>query len=271
MSEPPQENGPELSKVSVIILTWNSGATVRRALESVRGCADILLVDGGSTDDTLAIGKEFGARVVPQPGGAIADFALVRNIGLRAAAQPWILYLDSDEYLSPEAMEGVRQAAMTSKPAALLVGRRYVTPEGELIEHATTYPNERIYFFHRDAVTGWTRPVHEKVLLKTGIPVFRLPGWTCAPLGTIDDYWRKNKRYLRLEQEQSRKQGWAYWIRHRLLRAIRAQLVSMARLAWIWLLPRSGKRLPLSHELARWRYRWRLLRVTMPGSQDLPQ
>jgi glycosyltransferase involved in cell wall biosynthesis len=75
-------------------------------------------VDGGSTDDTLAIGKEFGARVVPQPGGAIADFALVRNIGLRAAAQPWILYLDSDEYLSPEAMEGVRQAAMTSKPVA---------------------------------------------------------------------------------------------------------------------------------------------------------
>ena len=258
--------------VTVVLLTWNSGKTLRRALESVQGCAEILLVDGGSTDDTLTIGHKFGARVVPQPGGPIADFAMVRNLGLQAATNPWILFLDSDEYLSPEALAGMRQTAGTTEPAALLVGRRYVAEDGGLIAHATTYPNERIYFFHRDAVAEWTRPVHEKVVLKPGIPVFRLPGWTCAPLGTVEDYWRKNERYLRLERERSSGKGWGYWTLHRLPRAIRGQIVSILRLAWIWMIPRTGRRLPLTHELARWRYRWRLVRMTMPGrSAKLPQ
>ncbi|MBU6323773.1 glycosyltransferase, partial [Patescibacteria group bacterium] len=91
---------------SVEIVTRNSGATLRRALESVKDFAEVLVVDGGSTDDTLAIAHEYGAKIILQDPafldgeGRIADFSGVRNQGLAAAREPWFFFLDSDEEAS---------------------------------------------------------------------------------------------------------------------------------------------------------------------------
>ena len=251
---------------TVVILTWNSGRTLQKALESVQGLGEIILIDGGSTDDTLSIAREFNAKVIPQSddgqSGPVHDFSAVRNRGLAATTGPWILYLDSDEYLSPAALEDIRKISMTSDPAAYKVARRYVLDDGSLVTHATTYPNERIYFFHRDAITGWERAVHERVALKSGVPVRHLAGHTCAPLGSVDDFWLRNERYMKLELEHAPK-GWGPWLK-RFLRAIRSQITSTLRLLWIWLIPRSGTRLPLSHEFARWQYRWKLVGASLP-------
>ncbi len=251
---------------TIIIPTWNSGKTLRHALESVQGCDEIILIDGGSTDETLSIAREFNAKVVPQSddgrSGPTSDFSAVRNRGLAAAKGDWILYLDSDEYLSADALNSIKTISITSEPAAYKVARRYVLDDGSLVAHASTYPNERIYFFHRDAVTGWERPVHERVRVKSGIPVRHLAGWTCAPLGSIEEYWRKNERYMKLELENSTK-GWGPWL-ERLGRAIRSQVTSTLRLLWIWCIPRKGSKLPLQQELARWSYRWTLVVKALP-------
>lgn len=256
--------------VSVHVLTKNSAATLEACLRSVAGCEEILVMDGGSTDATLEIAKRFGAHVMQQPGtalkgGVIKDFAHIRNASLKASSQVWILILDSDEEASPELMAAVRSAmAKTGGPTAYRVPRRYRLPDGRLVTHATTYPNERIYFFKHDAVETWEKPVHERVRLREGVTVGRLDGWMIAPLGTVEEYKRKNRIYLNLEVERSKNLGWGRWI-SRVGRTLRSRLIATVKLAWIWLIPHGGTRLPMRHELARYWYAWRLIVETRPG------
>jgi len=254
--------------ISAHVLTLNAGRTLRRALASVRRCAEILVIDGGSTDDTLAIARECGARVIPQgtaPGKRIEDFAAVRNRGLDAATQPWILALDSDEELSEELQQEIASLTRTAVgPAAYRVPRRYVLGNGTIIRHATTYPNERIYFFHRNAATRWMKPVHERIGLRDGIPVRHLKGTSLAPLGTVADYRKKAKLYLRIEKERSRGRGWGHWLRRRVFHTLRSRAFAFLKLLWIWLIPRKGKRLPLEQEMIRFWYGWRLIVETCP-------
>jgi glycosyltransferase involved in cell wall biosynthesis len=77
-------------------------------LESVRGVVDqIVVVDTGSTDDTIAVAERFGAEVYRFPW--CDDFAAARNESLRHARGQWILYLDADETLTPESAQMLRQ------------------------------------------------------------------------------------------------------------------------------------------------------------------
>lgn len=250
--------------ITVQILTYNSGATLARALRSVRDFADIQIFDGGSTDDTLAIAERFGVMVFPQPQrGVIEDFSVVRNAALAKTQQPWVLLLDSDESVSPELQAEIRDIAMReASPAAYFVPRRYELSDGLLVTHASTYPNARIYFFHRDAVSGFEKSIHERVVLRSGISVRRLKGYTIAPHSTAEEFKRRNRRYIAMEASKGERWGaWAF----RLLRTLRGRIVALVRLLWIWFLPHPGAvRLPLRYEYLRFWYAFMLLRATFP-------
>ncbi len=256
--------------ISVHVLTFNSAATLERALRSAEQCAEIIVIDGGSRDATLEIARRYGATIIPQrppegQGTLLADFSTARNEGLRHAAQPWILSLDSDEVASPELIAELgRVTAVTEEPAVFLLPRRYVLPDGRTVDYASTYPNERLYFFHRNAVERWIKPVHERPLVKPGIEVRRLRGASLAPLGSPEDFRRKNLQYLRIEIERSRGRGWSHWLIHRVLHTLRSRLIALGKIIWIWLIPRKGVRLPLRYEFLRFWYGWKLVAVTCP-------
>ncbi len=269
--------------VSVHILTWNSAQTLERAMASVEGCAEILVIDGGSQDDTIMIAERCGARVIPQrfpgaQGKPLMDFSAARNTGLEHATQPWILTLDSDEVMSPDAMKEIStivtkpqsqpepEPEPVPEPGAYFVPRRYVTPDGTVITLASTYPNERIYFFRKDAAERWEKPVHERIALKPGTTVRRLKDGSLAPLAPLSVFRSKLSQYLRIECEQSRGKGWLAWFR-RVVHTLRGRIVSLIRLLWIWLLPHRGNRLPLRYEMARFWYGWKLVVMTCPLMQ----
>ena len=82
--------------ISVIILTKNEAADLPRCLESLRWCDDVHLVDSGSSDGTLDIGRKHGARIWENP---FISFGHQRNWALDHCQpkHPWILFLDADE------------------------------------------------------------------------------------------------------------------------------------------------------------------------------
>lgn len=258
--------------ISVHILTWNSGLTLRHTIGSVRHCAEILIIDGGSTDDTLRIAQESGARIIPQreasrQGTPIEDFSAVRNIGLQNAKQPWILALDSDESASPELLQEIATVIDMRIPCACWVPRRYLLPDNRIVTHATTYPNARLYFFHRSVVERWEKPVHERPVFQAGTPTQHLHGATIAPLGTPEEYRSKNLRYLTIEREKDKGKGWWYWLIHRVTNTLLSRSIAIGKLLWIWMLPHTNcVRLPLRHEFLRFWYAWRLLVDTCPRS-----
>ena len=77
-------------------------------LQSIRDVVDeIVIVDTGSSDDSIGIARSFGARVLTHAWNG--DFSAARNVGLDAARGQWILYIDADERLRPIAREQVRR------------------------------------------------------------------------------------------------------------------------------------------------------------------
>ncbi|MEO7084138.1 MAG: glycosyltransferase family 2 protein [Gemmatimonadaceae bacterium] len=92
--------------ITVVIPTLNEGARLGAALESVRWADDVIVVDGGSADDTVGIADRSGARTMVVPGRTIGA---QRNAGLEVAKHEWVLALDADESVTPELQESLRR------------------------------------------------------------------------------------------------------------------------------------------------------------------
>ena len=88
------------NRVSCTIVAFNEADRIERTLRSVAGLVDeILVIDSGSTDDTVAICERFGARVVHHPWGG---FGPQKRFAEEIASCDWILNLDADEWLSDD-------------------------------------------------------------------------------------------------------------------------------------------------------------------------
>lgn len=85
--------------VTVVIPTLNEASHLATAIGSVRWADQIIVVDGGSVDDTVGIARRCGATVLRTTGTTIGA---QRNLGIEAARHRWILALDADEQATPE-------------------------------------------------------------------------------------------------------------------------------------------------------------------------
>jgi len=100
--------------LSVVLVTKNEEANLGRTLESVKWADEIVVVDSGSTDATLAIARMYGARIfVEQWKG----YAAQKNSALDKAACDWILALDADEVVSPGLARAIRRLIGTPEGA----------------------------------------------------------------------------------------------------------------------------------------------------------
>lgn len=95
--------------LTLSMIVKNEEKMLRGCLESAKNLVDeIVIVDTGSTDNTIAIAKEYGAKVYHFDW--IDDFAAARNESLRYSSGKWILYLDADERLSPVDVANFRKS-----------------------------------------------------------------------------------------------------------------------------------------------------------------
>jgi glycosyltransferase involved in cell wall biosynthesis len=94
--------------VTVIIPCYNDGRFLAEAIESAYKQANVIVVDDGSTDNSLEIASKYPVTVIRVPHVGLSE---ARNIGIRAAKTPYILPLDADDILLPISMDAVRMLA----------------------------------------------------------------------------------------------------------------------------------------------------------------
>ncbi len=119
--------------VSVLIIVQNAEDSFRRCLESLQDFVEIVVVDGGSTDQTLQIAKEYANVAIyhnPWPG-----FIAQRNVSIDKATQNWCLMMDADEAITPEAVAYVRQIVASANPKKLYRIMRTEYFEGQALEY----------------------------------------------------------------------------------------------------------------------------------------
>ena len=115
--------GHAIIPISVVIPTYNRSRLIRRAITCVLAqtvpCKELLVVDDGSTDDTVDVVRGFGppVRLIPQQHGGPSR---ARNLGVAEATTEWIAFLDSDDLWHPDYLERMARAiARTNGEAAI--------------------------------------------------------------------------------------------------------------------------------------------------------
>ena len=83
--------------ISAVIMTKNEADNIAACCASVAWADEVLVVDSFSTDDTVTLAKEAGARIVQHP---FTNYAAQRNFAQSQAAHDWVLFVDADERVS---------------------------------------------------------------------------------------------------------------------------------------------------------------------------
>jgi glycosyltransferase involved in cell wall biosynthesis len=152
------------SKLSVAIITLNEEENLARTLASVQFADEVVVIDSGSTDRTLEIARDYGARLIFEPW---KGFAQQKNSAIERCSGTWVLSLDADEELTVELQREIA-ALLKGKPSAdaYLLRRRNVFL-GRWIRHGGYYPDPKLRLFRRHSANFapparfTDRPVHE--------------------------------------------------------------------------------------------------------------
>lgn len=125
--------------ISAVVLSHNEAANLPRCLRALRACAEVVVVDDGSTDDSRRIAAEYGARVAVHPFTSFAD---QRNWAMDAAGlcQDWVLHLDADEVMPPAALEEIRRRLPSMTSGAVGFIARKVMLGEKWLRFSADYP-----------------------------------------------------------------------------------------------------------------------------------
>jgi len=185
-------------KITATIITLNEERNIVRAIESLRCCEEILVVDSGSTDRTLELAARLGARVVETPWHG---YAKQKNFAAGQAANDWILSLDADEALS-EALEGEVWSIKKNGPRY----DGYTMPRlaqycGRWILHSGWHPDRKLRLYHRDRAEWVGEFVHESVRVRGRVGHLRysILHFTCD---SLSEHLKSMDRYTTLAAQE---------------------------------------------------------------------
>ncbi len=160
-----------MAKLSVIIITKNEAENIRACLESVKWADEIIVVDSGSSDDTVNICKELGAQVHTTsdwPG-----FGIQKNRALSLATGTWVLSLDADERVTAELRSEIE--AVLNDPHGYDAFRmpRLSSFCGRYMRHSGWHPDYVTRLFLRGAARFSDDLVHETLIVDGSVGKLR--------------------------------------------------------------------------------------------------
>lgn len=235
--------------ISGVVIARNEADRIERCVRSLVGlCAEVLVLDSGSTDNTVALARAAGARVEHQEW---LGFSSQKNVAVSRAARPWVLLLDADEWLVPSGARRIRELFVPDSQGRLPVETadiwrlvRRTRFLGRTLRHGG-WGNEAVERLFRSNCRYLPARVHES-LDRRSKKVRRLPARIEHDTArSLDDYRRKLNKYAELFARQRHAEGvrgmWAdrylhaaaYFIKNYLLR--RGFLDGKAGATYHWL------------------------------------
>ena len=150
-----------MAKISAIIITKNEAANISACINSVAWADEIIVVDSGSTDGTVEICRDLGAKVFMHdwPG-----FGAQKNRALNYATNEWVFSIDADERVAPKLHTEIQSAMQDGEKDA------YEMPRlssfcGRYIHHSGWHPDYVTRLFKRGTGRFSDDLVHERVIV----------------------------------------------------------------------------------------------------------
>jgi len=199
-----------LPNLSVVVITRNEASRLNACLEAVRWADEIIVVDSGSTDETVQIATNHGARVVHHD---FVGYGAQKNVALNLATAPWVLSIDADEIVTEALAASIRHVIMSpgestetehsspgELPTAYRFRRRFVFL-GKVFRHGSGSVDHPIRLFRRTKARFSDDLVHESLIVDG--PIAEIDGEMLHhSYETLSQYFQKFDRYTDLAAEQ---------------------------------------------------------------------
>lgn len=190
-----------MKRLSVLIRTKNEERNIQRAIRSVQGLADeIVVLDSGSEDNTIKLARGMGAKVFFKEW---EGYSQQINYGIELCQGEWIFLLDADEELTEELRDSIREAISTQEYKAYMVNRRTYYM-GRFLSHAWQ-PEWRVRLFKKGHVR-FEGALHEKAIFsgKAG----KLKGYlNHYSFKSLNHQYKKLVEYARLMAKAMKEEG----------------------------------------------------------------
>ncbi|HEY2229717.1 MAG TPA: glycosyltransferase family 2 protein [Xanthobacteraceae bacterium] len=159
-----------MPRITSITITRDNARDIGDCLDSVAFCDERIVVDSGSTDETVRIARERGAMVTHQDW---LGFGPQKNVALGLAHGDWILWLDADERITPALVTAIKRAVAEGAADGYEISR-LSTFLGRPMRHSGWHPDYVLRLFRRER-GRWSDGVgHDRVICQG--PVGRIPG-----------------------------------------------------------------------------------------------
>lgn len=159
--------------VSAVIISRNAEQTIRATLESLRRFGEVIVYDNGSTDETIAIAREFPNVALHE--GKFSGFGPTKNHAAGLAKHDWVFSIDADERIGPTLLSSIASVDLGDPLVAYSV-RRANYLMGREVRHSGWGYDWLLRLYNRTATQLTEATVHEIVLPPAGGRVERLQG-----------------------------------------------------------------------------------------------
>lgn len=182
-----------MNQLSAVIITRDASTQLPACLRSLDFCAEILVVDSGSTDGTVEMARRHGARVIETHW---RGFGPQKQFAVEQASHDWVLCIDADEWVS-----GILKDSISAVLPAPTFGA-YRFPRcnrfmGRYLKHGEGYPDWSLRLFDRRQARWSDDAVHERVV--SAGPVGTLAGDLYHDSAeSLENYLEKQNRYSTL-------------------------------------------------------------------------
>jgi (heptosyl)LPS beta-1,4-glucosyltransferase len=147
----------DLLRLVAVVLTLNEEDNIGPCLRSLMWADELVVLDSFSTDQTVKIAEEGGARVIQH---AFTDYAAQRNAALERIDGDWVFFVDADERCTPELAVEAREAIASDQATSAWWVPRHNYIFGRLTLGAGWYPDYQLRLVRRGCAR-WERAVHE--------------------------------------------------------------------------------------------------------------
>lgn len=193
-----------MAKLTIAILTCNEKINIKDVIANALKCTDdVLIIDSGSTDDTVKVAKKVGARVIYRAWDN--DFAAQRNFALENTDAEWILYLDADERLNDVLIAKVKAIVASDEVDKQYSIKRKSGAFGQEFNYGVLHPDFVFRMFPTKKV-HWVNKVHERPICDLNKEV--LPGYIKHyTYRNWEHYEKKINQYTTIWAEDAYKNG----------------------------------------------------------------
>ena len=197
-------------KISVVVNTINEGKDITRALRSVTWVDEIVVCDMGSTDGTVKIAKNLGARIIIHPFVNYVEPA--RNFAISKALGEWILILDPDEEIPNSLAEKLREMVDQPKSWDFVEIPRKNIIFGRWMKGSGWWPDYNIRFFKKGSVK-WGDKIHRPPeTFGRGLQLPSEEGYAIVHhhYGSVSQFLERMDRYTNIQAKELRESGYKF-------------------------------------------------------------